>query len=583
MEEIINKVVKKNHLVKYIFLLFMLVCSNHVMAVGLGKLTVNSHLNELLSAEIVLTGVNDIEINNIIASIASPKDFMRAGIPRPFFLSDLRFETKRKNNTTIIHIYTKKIIKNPFLDFLIELVWPDGKLIKGYTILLDPKPDPNSKPKPKPKSSDVSVPTFGDINRTSKNSINYELGNKDIAEEQLRLAKNSLNVVVANGQDPDVIKDDKQASFSDINTARKNNIDYELSTKSIGGKKKYPASKAKHKRFGNQNKDSVLITSLEESIENEALQRSEYKNSNNSYKLLQDYDDNPTDLMFATTEPKYNQPQDLRDPDFSYDQDINNSGGQGKEVLNKVVSSLQIFAENSKRPKIDYEKLLDLKPTSLPNTNSSEKMVENMAMQQINSELTAMRNQDPSRASYSPPTPSINTASSYIPAAGINHAYLDLFKNYGNDLLWACFLVSTTIFLFYKMMNSNPSREYVPIERNNNLEANRLMQPPTEQPNYNNYHQYQANIAANQVVADQQMHSTKQVETQDIENVLNKSADTSNFHGAKNEEIELKISLAKQYIAAGDGQSAKDLLQSINIAKEKQYYDPVSILLKSVI
>ena len=108
-----------NFLIKFGLLLVSFIVSNSSIAIGLGDIKVYSNLNEPLSAEIILTGADELDTNNIIAELASPKDFMRTGIPRPFFLSKLKFETTRNNGVTVIRISTTKAVKNPFLDFLI--------------------------------------------------------------------------------------------------------------------------------------------------------------------------------------------------------------------------------------------------------------------------------------------------------------------------------------------------------------------------------------------------------------------------------------------------------------------------------
>ncbi len=61
--------------------IFFVVCNNS-FAINLGDLKLYSYLNEPLNAEIILSNVDEIDTNNILVDLASPKDFMRSGIPR---------------------------------------------------------------------------------------------------------------------------------------------------------------------------------------------------------------------------------------------------------------------------------------------------------------------------------------------------------------------------------------------------------------------------------------------------------------------------------------------------------------------
>lgn len=122
------------------FALLMLAISGKLFAVGFGKVTLYSYLNEPLSIEIELLGVDNIDPYQLQMDLASPKDFVRAGMARPFYLTKLNFDIIRHQTQTIAYVSTKSAITHPFLDFLVELTWPHGKLVKGYTLLIDPLP-----------------------------------------------------------------------------------------------------------------------------------------------------------------------------------------------------------------------------------------------------------------------------------------------------------------------------------------------------------------------------------------------------------------------------------------------------------
>lgn len=108
-------------------------------ALGLGDITLNSALNQPLSAEIVIRKAGDLTPEEILASLASVKEFNTLGVDRSYFLHDLQFSVKFSDSgVATIHLTTRKAVIEPFLNFIVEVQWPEGKLLKEYTLLLDP-------------------------------------------------------------------------------------------------------------------------------------------------------------------------------------------------------------------------------------------------------------------------------------------------------------------------------------------------------------------------------------------------------------------------------------------------------------
>lgn len=113
--------------------------SNSVLALGLGDITLHSALNQPLDAEIELLEVRDLERNEMLPNLAAQEAFARAGVERAFFLTDLKFETvSRVDGGAYVKVTSKKPVREPFLNFLMEVHWPSGRLLREYTLLLDP-------------------------------------------------------------------------------------------------------------------------------------------------------------------------------------------------------------------------------------------------------------------------------------------------------------------------------------------------------------------------------------------------------------------------------------------------------------
>ena len=108
-------------------------------ALALGDLKVRSSLNEPFEAEIDLLSVRGDDLADLRAKLASPEEFLRAGVDRPYVLSRLRFKVEeRPGGKAVLKVSTRQPVKEPFLNFLLEMNWPQGRLVREYTALLDP-------------------------------------------------------------------------------------------------------------------------------------------------------------------------------------------------------------------------------------------------------------------------------------------------------------------------------------------------------------------------------------------------------------------------------------------------------------
>ncbi len=108
-------------------------------ALGLGEVTLQSSLNQPLIAEIELLDANSLAPGEVIPVLASLEEFNRAGIDRQYFLTDLKFTpVLRPNGKSVIQVSSNKPVREPYLNFLVEVLWPNGRLLREYTLLLDP-------------------------------------------------------------------------------------------------------------------------------------------------------------------------------------------------------------------------------------------------------------------------------------------------------------------------------------------------------------------------------------------------------------------------------------------------------------
>lgn len=108
-------------------------------ALGLGDIHLHSALNQPLNADIEVTDVRDLSAGEIIPKLASPEDFSKSGVDRNFFLTGLKFTAVvQPNGKSVIHVTSDKPVQEPYLNFLVEVLWPSGRVLREYTVLLDP-------------------------------------------------------------------------------------------------------------------------------------------------------------------------------------------------------------------------------------------------------------------------------------------------------------------------------------------------------------------------------------------------------------------------------------------------------------
>lgn len=108
-------------------------------ALGLGGIDVKSGLNQPLEAEIPITVASTAERESLQVGLARTEDWSRVGIDQSRLAVPLEFVVaKNARGETIIRVTSKEIVRDPFLQLLIEVNWNKGRLLREYSLLLDP-------------------------------------------------------------------------------------------------------------------------------------------------------------------------------------------------------------------------------------------------------------------------------------------------------------------------------------------------------------------------------------------------------------------------------------------------------------
>ncbi len=111
----------------------------YAFAAGLGKLNVNSGLGEPLKAEIELLSLSPDELASLSATVAPEETYAIQGIPRLSIHNNIKVElAKAADGSPILKLNSVQPVSDPYLDMLIQVDWASGRLLREYTILLDP-------------------------------------------------------------------------------------------------------------------------------------------------------------------------------------------------------------------------------------------------------------------------------------------------------------------------------------------------------------------------------------------------------------------------------------------------------------
>jgi pilus assembly protein FimV len=137
-------------------------------ALGLGEIRPHSALNQPFDAEIELIALTADELAGLKVGLASPDMYQRYGLDRPIFLSNFQFSVQRsRDGRATIKVTSNRSITEPFVTLLVEASWARGRLLREYTVLLDPPVFMPSQPEAQAPvtTPQAGAPTSGRIER----------------------------------------------------------------------------------------------------------------------------------------------------------------------------------------------------------------------------------------------------------------------------------------------------------------------------------------------------------------------------------------------------------------------------------
>jgi pilus assembly protein FimV len=109
------------------------------LALGLGRLSLDSGLGQPLSARVELTAAQKDELDSLLAKVADLSVYRDNNVQYPAALSRARVTIEQSpNNPPYLKITTTQAVNEPYLDLIVEVNWATGRVVRNYTFLLDP-------------------------------------------------------------------------------------------------------------------------------------------------------------------------------------------------------------------------------------------------------------------------------------------------------------------------------------------------------------------------------------------------------------------------------------------------------------
>ncbi len=171
--------------------------SGMAQALQLGEMTLKSKLNQPLSVEIELRDVGGLTAAEITPSLASAQAFVDAGVDRQAFLDDLTFTPViNPEGRSVVRVTSSKPLPDSYVRFLMQVQWPNGRLMRDYSVLLDPaKFDQPAPTASAPASTAPAASTPAQHTTTSRDTL-WEIAAKNrngASVQQTMLAIQALN------------------------------------------------------------------------------------------------------------------------------------------------------------------------------------------------------------------------------------------------------------------------------------------------------------------------------------------------------------------------------------------------------
>ena len=326
-----------------------IIFSQQLFAIQLGDIKVNSTQDQKLNASIKLTLSSDETVDDLRPSVASQEAYISRSIDRFDIHGDIKMSIKKTPKGAVLLLSSNLLVKDPFIDLLIQIDSPKGRNYAEYTVLLDPPPPgqkikkEESKPAPKavkePATKAVKEPAPKAVKEPAPKAVKRKNVKSKAGQTLYQIARNNKSSKVTVEQMVIAIFQSNPKAFA------KNNVNGLL----VGQNLKLPLEKYfdslshfdARKILREQNKEWKLLNKkpVPKKI------NTSKKLDDNKIKLLEQELAETKKLLEKTKQPKLKQPE-VKQPEVKQ-----------PEVKQPEVKQPEVIPENLKQKEVREPKL----------------------------------------------------------------------------------------------------------------------------------------------------------------------------------------------------------------------------------
>jgi len=184
----------------FISLILLLVTAVNSQAAGLGGIDLDSFLNQPLKARIQLLGVPADQVNTVTARLASAGDYRIMGLDQNRLSIPLVFTAKLWRGKPVIEVTSSSAVRDPILQFAVDVAWQRGHLLREYTLFLDPPTVAVAPPRRKAVERPVEQVAEDNLSLEGGGSEDKQLSNPVMVEKPLQVTDSTAAARVSNVQ-----------------------------------------------------------------------------------------------------------------------------------------------------------------------------------------------------------------------------------------------------------------------------------------------------------------------------------------------------------------------------------------------
>lgn len=131
-------IITANRSVSVLLVATLFLCQTAVASLGLGEGRVESFLGQSLDVRIALVQSGDTSLDSLEVSVASSEDHARLGVPSEALALDLSATLDLSADPPVIRLRSSRPVTDPFVQVLINARWDSGRMLREYTLFIDP-------------------------------------------------------------------------------------------------------------------------------------------------------------------------------------------------------------------------------------------------------------------------------------------------------------------------------------------------------------------------------------------------------------------------------------------------------------